>query len=249
MAQEDVPFLASANITPDQQTGIASWSDDALARAVREGVGHDGRALFPLMPYPNYRVMADEDLASVIAYVRTLAPVGRVTPPPAIPFPVNRLINTMPEPITAPVAAPDRSNELAYGRYLTTIASCTDCHTPRDAQSQPVPGLDFAGGQPVQGSKTRVAAMNLTPDPSGIPYYDADLFVNFMRSGFVGAREVSDAMPWALYGGMTDEDLRAIFAYLQTLAPVKHRVDNDLEPTPCRICGLAHGGGDKNIVD
>jgi len=47
----------------------------------------------------------------------------------------------------------------------------------------------------------------------------------------------------------TDEDLRAIFAYLQTLAPVKHRVDNDLEPTPCRICGLAHGGGDKNIVD
>jgi len=89
--------------------------------------------------------------------------------------------------------------------------------------------------------------MNLTPDPSGIPYYDADLFVSFMHTGFVGAREITDAMPWTLYGRMTDEDLRAIFAYLQTLAPVKHRVDNDLPPTPCPVCGLEHGGGDKNV--
>ncbi len=247
MAREDVPFLSSANITPDEGTGAGAWSDDSLARAIREGVGHDGRALFPLMPYQGYRVLSDDDLASVVAYIRTLSPVRRATPAAAIPFPVNRLINTLPEPIAAPVAAPDRSNQVAYGGYLTTIAGCSDCHTPRDAQDQPVPGLAFGGGQPVQGSKTRVAAMNLTPDPAGIPYYDDDLFVNFMRTGFVGAREISDAMPWAIYGAMTDEDLRAIFAYLRTLAPVKHRVDNDLEPTPCPVCKLAHGGGDKNV--
>jgi len=247
MALEDVPFLSSANITPDPETGAGTWTDDQLARAIREGVGHDGRALFPLMPYPNYRIMSDEDLASVVAYLRTLAPVRRATPAPAIPFPVNRLINTVPEPITAPVSAPDRSNLVAYGRYLTTIASCADCHTPHDAQGQPIPGMAFGGGQPVQGSQKKVAAMNLTPDPSGIPYYDADLFVSFMHTGFVGAREITDAMPWTLYGRMTDEDLRAIFAYLQTLAPVKHRVDNDLPPTPCPVCGLEHGGGDKNV--
>ena len=69
-----------------------------------------------------------------------------------------------------------------------------------------------------------------------------------MHTGFVGAREVSDAMPWAAYGQMTDEDLRAIFAYLKTLKPVKHRIDNDLPPTDCPVCGKKHGGGDKNRI-
>jgi hypothetical protein len=56
----------SPNITPDAETGAGNWSDDQLARAIREGVGHDGRALFPFMPYPHYHSMSDEDLASVI---------------------------------------------------------------------------------------------------------------------------------------------------------------------------------------
>ena len=56
-----------------------------------------------------------------------------------------------------------------------------------------------------------MAARNLTPDPSGIPYDNADLFVEVMRTGMVKARKVHDAMPWASFGGQTDEDLRAIF--------------------------------------
>jgi mono/diheme cytochrome c family protein len=247
MAFEDVPFVSSANITSDKETGAGSWSDDALARAIREGIGHDGRALFPIMPYGNYHVMSDEDLAAIVVYIRTLPPIRKATPPPATPFPLNRLINTVPEPIDGSVTAPDRSDTVAYGRYLATIASCHDCHTPSDDQGRPLPGLAFAGGQLVRGSKRQVASANLTPDPSGIPYYDADLFVNFMHTGFVGAREVSDAMPWSSYGHMTDDDLRAIFAYLKTLAPVKHRIDNDLEPTDCPVCGKKHGGGSRNV--
>jgi hypothetical protein len=54
------------NTTPDPETGVGNWSDDQLARAIREGVSHDGRALFPFMPYPDFRSMSDEDLASVI---------------------------------------------------------------------------------------------------------------------------------------------------------------------------------------
>lgn len=248
MALEDVPFVSSANLTADRETGVGGWTDDMLARAIREGIGHDGRTLFPLMPYQNYRHMSDEDLAAVIVYIRTLKPIHKPTPPPAIPFPVDRLINAVPQPIDAPVAAPDRSDPAAYGRYLATIASCSDCHTPMDDHNQPIASLPFAGGQLIQGSSKRVAAANLTPDPSGIPYYDADLFVNFMHTGFVGAREVSDAMPWASYGKMTDEDLRAIFAYLKTLKPVKHRIDNDLPPTDCPVCGKKHGGGNKNRI-
>ena len=63
------------NISPDKETGAGSWTDDQLARAIREGVGNDGRALFPFMPYENFRSMSDEDLASVIVYLRSIPPV------------------------------------------------------------------------------------------------------------------------------------------------------------------------------
>ena len=68
------------NLTPDPETGAGSWTDDQLARAMREGVGHDGRALFPIMPYQHYRNMSDEDLASVVVYLRSLPPVHNQLP-------------------------------------------------------------------------------------------------------------------------------------------------------------------------
>ena len=92
----------------------------------------------------------------------------------------------------------------------------------------------------------QVAAANLTPDPSGIPYYDEALFIQAMRTGRVVARKLSDAMPWALYRNMTDKDLRDIFAYLQALKPVHHMVDNSMPPRECRLCGYRHWAGDKN---
>src|SRR5580693_7483966 len=67
--------IVASNLTPDPETGAGSWTDDQLARAIREGVGHDGRALFPIMPYQRYRNMSDEDLASVVVYLRSLAEV------------------------------------------------------------------------------------------------------------------------------------------------------------------------------
>jgi hypothetical protein len=53
-------------------------------------------------------------------------------------------------------------------------------------------------------------------------------------------------MPWSFYGKQTDDDLKAIFAYLRTLTPAQHRVDNTLPPTDCPRCGLRHGAGDQN---
>src|SRR6185503_6165111 len=69
---QQLPWLVAPNITSDKETGAGNWSDDTLARAIREGIGHDGRTLFPLMPYQKYRQMSDEDLASIIVYLRTL---------------------------------------------------------------------------------------------------------------------------------------------------------------------------------
>ncbi|HEY0348687.1 MAG TPA: c-type cytochrome, partial [Pyrinomonadaceae bacterium] len=109
---QDLPWLVSPNITPDKETGVGNWTDDALARAIREGIGHDGRALFPFMPYPHYRDMADEDLASIIVYLRSVPPVRNQLPTTKMPFPLNFLIQNVPQPVTAAVAPPDQSSDV-----------------------------------------------------------------------------------------------------------------------------------------
>jgi len=67
-----------------------------------------------------------------------------------------------------------------------------------------------------------------------------------MRTGYVRARKLNSIMPFGEFKNMTDDDLKAMFVYLKTLKPVKHRVDNSLPPTYCKLCRLTHGGGDQN---
>ncbi len=237
--------VIAPNLTPDKETGAGNWTDDMLARAIREGIGHDGRALFPIMPYTNYRAMPDEELASVIVYLRTLAPVKNALPKTEIIFPVKYLIRAAPDPVTGSVPQPDLSDQLKRGAFLTRMASCTDCHTPQE-KGQVKPGFEFAGGLLFNGPEGMVMAANITPDSSGISYYDEDQFVQAIRTGKVKARSLSPIMPWSFYRNMTDEDLKAIFAHIRTLKPVKHTVDNTESPTVCKLCGTKHGGGEKN---
>ncbi|HXW89690.1 MAG TPA: hypothetical protein VEK33_04015 [Terriglobales bacterium] len=91
-----------------------------------------------------------------------------------------------------------------------------------------------------------MASANITPDPSGISYYDQAMFSQAMRTGSVGARQLNQAMPWHAYRGMTDEDLAAMFAYLKTFKAVGHHVDNTQTPTFCKLCRQTHGGGNQN---
>ena len=247
MPIEELPGrIVAPNLTPDPETGAGAWTDDQFARAIREGIGHDGRALFPMMPYPHFRALPDEDLASVVVYLRTLPPVKNPLPKTEIIFPVKYLIRSVPAPVTAPVPPPDLSTPVKRGEFLVNVlATCSDCHTPQ-RRGQPLKGLDYAGGFILTGPWGRVASVNITPDPSGIPYYDEQLFLQVMRTGYVKARPLSKIMPWWDFKELTDEDLKAMFAYLKTLPPVKHRVDNAEPPTPCRICGYSHGAGDRN---
>jgi mono/diheme cytochrome c family protein len=126
------------------------------------------------------------------------------------------------------------------------IANCADCHTARGADGKSIPGMDFAGGMPIHLEKVTSASANLTPDASGIPYYDEALFIRTLRTGTVGARELSSLMPFVVYRNLSNDDLKAIFTYLQTLKPVHHRVDNSLPATYCRLCRHKHGAGDQN---
>lgn len=237
--------LVASNLTPDPETGLGRWSDDEIARAIREGVTREGRAMFPIMPYPNYRSMSDEDVASIVVYMRSLPPVRHALPETEIFIPVRYFIRVVPQPITAPVPVPDMSTPAARGAYLVRLAACNECHTPTK-RGVPIAGMDFAGGFAMSGPWGTVATANITSDPSGISYYDENLFREVMRTGKVRARKLNDLMPYNYYKGMTDEDLSAIFAYLKTVKPVSHRVDNTEPPTDCKKCGYKHGLGDKN---
>jgi hypothetical protein len=106
--------------------------------------------------------------------------------------------------------------------------------------------MDFAGGFALEGPWGYVAAANITPDPTGIPYYDEAQFLEVMRTGKVKARALSPVMPIKVYKNLTDDDLKAMFAYLRTIKPAKHRVDNSLPATMCKLCKQKHGAGAEN---
>jgi hypothetical protein len=238
--------IVAPNLTPDRETGAGNWTDDQLARSIREGIGHDGRALFPLMPYTHYREMSDEDLASVVVYLRSLPAVRRELPKTEIIFPVKYLIRSVPEPVTSPVGEDKGASDLVKrGSHLVNLAGCSDCHTPQ-VRGNNLPGLEFAGGAVFSGPWGNVASANLTPDASGIPYYDDALFLQVMHSGYVKARPLHPLMPVMVYTNLTDSDLKAMFAYLRTLKPVKHRVDNSEPATECKVCRQKHGAGAEN---
>lgn len=146
------------------------------------------------------------------------------------------------------------------GRYLVTIGGCNDCHTPwivgPDGQFGPDPSRTLSGhpesmplsaaslsgnGWGWAGAGTNTAfsgpwgvsfAANLTPDPSGTGAWDEEIFIRTLRSGkhWGQSRDILPPMPWFNYGKMTDEDLKAVFAYLRSLPPVSNHVPQPLPP-------------------
>jgi Cytochrome C oxidase, cbb3-type, subunit III len=242
-----MPFtLPVPNITADPETGAGTWTDEQFVRALRDGIGHDGRVLFPVMPYMRFRNMPEEDLASVIVYIRSIPAVKHAVPKASIPEPFRAAI-AKPAPPAGPFPNVDMSTAEKRGEYLVTIGNCSACHDSIYGDNfEPIPGMAFAGGVKLEGPWGYVASANLTPHPSGIPYYDETLFVQTIRSGRVKARALKPIMPWRYYAGLHESDLKDIFAYLRALPPVQHRVDNTEEPTYCKLCRARHGGGEWN---
>ncbi len=232
--------VVAPNITPDKETGAGTWTDDMFARAIREGVGHDGRALYPLMLYQEFKKFSDEDIASIVVYLRTLPPVHNELPKSIIPDEVKKGIAHLPRPIYDPVPEPDLSNVLERGKYLTEVGGCIGCHTSWETKLKP--GL-FAGGLHLEELHDSAFSANLTPDESGLAY-DENTFISVIRTGKGGT--LHSIMPWIVVKNYTDDDLRAIYRYLHTRKPVRHYINNFSEPTYCAECGQTHGLGNMN---
>jgi mono/diheme cytochrome c family protein len=216
------------NITP---AGVGDWTDGELVRAITTGVDRNNEPLFPIMPYQKYGQMDKDDIEAIVAYMRTLPAIQNTVPAHTFTFPMQLIVRTLPAPARyAP--KPDPSDRVRYGGYLA--AGCSDCHTP-SVQGTPIPGKDFAGGMefPLPGGGY-VRAANLTSDAiTGIGSWTEQQFVEKFKLMAEAPDQVpstpadqrkNTVMPWKVLGGMTRDDLAAIYAYLRSLPPVVNRV-------------------------
>ncbi|MBL0742292.1 c-type cytochrome [Chryseolinea lacunae] len=211
----------SANITP---TGVGDYTDGELYRALTCGVTKDGRALFPIMPYDLIGQCDPEDVKSLIAYMRTLAPAGEKWPEPDLKFPFNLVVNTIPAR-AQPKPKPSPEQEIAYGEYLVNAGVCTHCHTPRETDL-PHDSVFLAGGNDFDLHNGKIVrSANITPHPtSGIGKWTKEYFISRFKAcdslSYEQIKAMNTVMPWSIFSGMTDQDLGAIYAYLRTLPPV-----------------------------
>lgn len=217
------------NLTP---YNIGDWTDGELFRAITTGVSKDGRALFPVMPYQKYGQLDEEDIYDIIAYLRTLEPIENDIPESEPSFPMNFIINTIPAKAQF-ATKPDTSDRIAYGKYMITSAVCNDCHT-KMVNGAYVEGMDYAGGfEFIFPNGEIVRSANITPDPeTGIGKWTEDQFVNRFKAyadsnltlPTIAPGQFNTPMPWSMYAQMDEDDLRAIFAYLQTVTPKENLV-------------------------
>jgi mono/diheme cytochrome c family protein len=224
--------VCAQNITSAPETGLGTWTDGEIMRAIREGVSRDGRTLFPMMPYKMLRQLSDEDTQAVVAYIRQTPPIEKETPPGFVKFPVSLVIRMQPEPLDGPVPSVDPSDTVAYGQYLAEVAGCIDCHTPIDGQMRQDKARIVSGGRIFVGAWGTVVSANLTTDPTGIGSRSKKEFISLFKSFnneenkrvAVPKGGHNTIMPWFSYATMTEADLGAIYDYLQTLPKIENQV-------------------------
>jgi len=216
----------SPNITPDLETGIGRWTDAQFLRALREGVRPDGANYFPVFPYPSFTGITDDDALAIKAYLFSVPAVRQANRPHEISFPVSwrflqtgwKLLFFTPGPFRP---MPERSALDNRGAYLVTaLAHCGECHTPRNWLGAPDRG-GFLSGTPDGPDGKKVP--NITQDTkTGIGNWGEEDILNLLKVGmtpdfdFVGGAMNEVVKDTAR---LTDEDRRAIAAYLQTVPP------------------------------
>jgi mono/diheme cytochrome c family protein len=226
----DIPpgKFRARNITPDSQTGIGRYPDGAVARALRFGVGPDGRALLPFMEMQG---LSDDDLQAVVSYLRSQPPVRH--PVPAHEFTLlgkvvkATLLANPVGPSAPPPQASPRGATVENGHYLVeSVGLCWACHTQRDERTGALAGPRFGGATRFTSSDTPGmiwAPPNITRDPATgrLGKLTEDQFVQRFRAGRLLP---GSPMPWQGFRRMREDDLRAIYRYLMTVPPVRRDV-------------------------
>jgi mono/diheme cytochrome c family protein len=228
--ESPIGTIYATNITPDKDTGIGGWTYGDFERAVRRGVGHDGSALYPAMPFPSYAKVTDEDTQALYAYfMKGVEPVKQANKANDIPWPLSirwplaywrTLFSPSPESVAVPPAAAksEADAQIARGAYLVQgLGHCGSCHTPR-ALTMQEKGLDEKSSDYLSG-----AILNdwSVPALRGIKHWSQDEIVDYLGSGRNNHASVAGEMTDVVANStshMSDEDLHAMAAYLKSLA-------------------------------
>jgi len=232
--------LWTANITQHPTAGIKDYTNGELAYLLRTGIKRDGHFAGPWMVFP---LMSDEDVASVIAFLRSDAPEVQPSenrqPPAELAFLGKTLLKVFIKPTfeypKQPITAPPPSDKIAYGRYLATGRwECYRCHsanfeTNNDLEPEKSVGY-FGGGNPIADKENKpVNSANITLDrETGIGSWTEAQFADAVRFGKrPDGRTLSHLMPPMPI--LRDDEVSAIWAYLQTVPPVKNAVQRDVQ--------------------
>jgi len=229
------PFgtVHSTNITQDKETGLGHWTDQQIHDAMIKGTRPYGSRILPVMPYEAYSGMAQEDLKALIAYLKTLKPVKRATPPLQTWAPFARSLGT---PLylkafgrfaSSPPLAP--KSRIERGRYLADhVSLCGDCHTPRNSIGVPNRALYLAGAGAKAGFLGEDVP-NITPDKeTGIGDWKREDIAELLLSGTKPDLDnVQGLMAEVIehgYKSVTKEDALAIADYLKSLPAIKNKI-------------------------
>ena len=223
----------SANITRHPDAGIGRYTDGELAFTLRTSIKRDGHAAGPFMTFP---LLSDEDLASVIAFLRSDAPEvqpsERNKPAPQLAFVGRLFFKLVNQPLAypaRPIVAPPASDKIAYGRYLATgRLNCYRCHsasfeTNNDLEPEKSKGF-FGGGNPLSDRDNKALSANITPDrETGIGAWTEAQFSDAIRfAKRPDGTPLSPLMPPMAM--LSDAEVSALWAYLQTVPPLKNAV-------------------------
>jgi len=223
--------LWTPNLTPDPDTGIGKWTDEQIAKAIRQGVGHyengsNGEPLFPIMPYYVFANMTPEDTTSIIAFLRMgVKPVNNMVPMRA-PY----LIPSEPAKLLDYSSLPGDNSD--PGKYLTSAAGvCIDCHTPRIQNQGPPnpaaldPSLYFAGGEDFDVNGITVYSENITSDKdTGIGKWTSQEIMTAIQKG-IDPEGAPSCPPMDKFNGLTDKDANDVVNFVQKLPPINHFVE------------------------
>lgn len=252
------PFgtIHSTNITPDPETGIGRWSEEAFLRSMREGVDREGRHLYPAFPYDHFTLATDRDIGAIYSFLMTRAPVRAETPANDLPFPLdNRMILAgwkllfLREGPYRP--DPEKSGEWNRGAYLVEgLGHCGACHTPRNALGATERDRHLAGAE-TQGWYAYALDGG---SPAPIPWTVESLY-SYLRRGWHahhGVSRGSMAPVTANLAGVPESDVHAIAAYIASTmgepGPERHRRAEALLDEAKRRPAAPPAAGDSQAV-
>lgn len=217
LVDQNPAFTAyAANITPAGR--VKDWTDAELARAIREGLRPDGTLIGPPMPFAMYRGLSDDDVASIVMFLRTLPPVASEVPASTYNIPLPPAYGP---PVTS-VSAPPQGVTAEYGAYLAgPVAHCMECHTPMGPQGPLLDTQLGAGGFAFPGPWGISVAANLTSHADGLAGYSDDEIAAMITRGVrPDGSPMLPPMPYGYLSALTADDLAAIILYLRSLPPL-----------------------------